>query len=877
MFWLLTVIILLMLWMFGPRARLKDNNEVFSKRLLDGPFSDLHKLTPKQAQNYLKKQESKFSDLVDATQSEIQWFDGAVKQKTVGVCMHGFSATIQEISPVPQNIAIELNANLLSPRLHGHGRHSKFMRESTAEDWLIQMWETINIAACLGDKIVLIGNSTGATLITWLMQQKKLIKTLPCKISSLVYVSPNFGLKHKAVGLLTLPWAKYWMSWFGPSHHIIEPRNALHAKFWTARYSIKSVYPLQVLIDWVMNSDLKLITTPTLFIYNEFDPVVNTLAINKTFKRFGSLHKKEDVWRIRQEDKSRHVIAGDIVAKENNSILTQNILDFIKPILNIHGDELIKQKKTLLKNESLIRDIDKNYDVLVLGGGINGLASAWELAQNGHKVLLIEKEDLAGKTSSNSSKLIHGGLRYLEQKEFKMVRNALIERERLMVLAPYLVRPLSFLIPKTKVTTFFLFRIGLWIYDHLYFKRTIKSSKKIKLTKWHGFLNKYKLAMRYYDCQCDDARLVIELAKSCRKMGVDIRPKMDMLNVTAIESNYQPQWFFEIQDSLTQNSYKTYSDVVINACGPWANKVHDQFFKEIYPLKNQSLRLIRGSHLLVKKISRDAFLLPNEEDGRIIFVLPYEQFSIIGTTEVEQTLNQPILISPEEQSYLLTAVNKFLNVSITESDILGSYSGIRPLVEDESSSDKTLSREFKVSVNKDEGNIKPILVNLLGGKITTFRLLGKEVGKLLGPLLDEKTPIEVKSLNGSSLSVVILEKRLHFAAPYLPKDGVARLIRAYGKECLAWFYGSDEAQLGLKFAASVYQVEVDYLLTQEWVYNVEDLMLRRSKFDWSFSQAQKTRLEQYVQSRLKVYSDLSQSRVNLLGSTIHADLSIVKL
>ena len=370
--------------------------------------------------------------------------------------------------------------------------------------------------------------------------------------------------------------------------------------------------------------------------------------------------------------------------------------------------------------------------------------------------------------------------------------------------------------------------------------------------------------MRYYDCQCDDARLVIELAKSCRKMGVDIRSKMEVLNVTVIESNYQPQWFCEIQDSLTQNSYKTYSAVIINACGPWENEVHKQFFKDTYPLSNQSLRLIRGSHLLVKKISRDAFLLPNEEDGRIIFVLPYEQFSIIGTTEVEQTLNQSISISANEQSYLLTAVNKFLSSSIKDSDVLGSYAGIRPLVEDESSSDKTLSREFKVFIHQNEDLKKPILMSLLGGKITTFRLLGKEVGKLLSPLLDEKTPIEVKSLNGSSLSVVTLEKRLHFAAPYLSKGGVTRLIRAYGKECLAWFYGSDEQQLGLKFAESVYQVEVDYLLTQEWVYNVEDLMLRRSKFEWSFTQEEKTRLERYVQSRLKVYSHLSQSRVILL-------------
>jgi len=320
---------------------------------------------------------------------------------------------------------------------------------------------------------------------------------------------------------------------------------------------------------------------------------------------------------------------------------------------------------------------------------------------------------------------------------------------------------------------------------------------------------------------------------------------------------------------------------MINACGPWANVVHNQFFSEIYPIKNPHLRLVRGSHLLVKKISTDAFLLPNESDGRIVFVLPYQQFSIIGTTEVEQNLEEAITISDQERSYLLDTVNKFIDVPLSIDDILQTYSGIRPLIDDEASSNSALSREFKVNVYMDENEEgqpkKPILVSLLGGKITTFQLLGKEVCRLLSPLLDDKAPIDITALTGSNLSVINLEKRLHYAAPFLLKEDITRLIRAYGKTCLSWFYGSDESQLGEKFSQGVFQVEIDYLLTREWVYNFEDLMLRRSKFDWQFTVNEKTRLEEYVQSRLKLYQHLSQSSVNLHGSKLSSDLSVLKL
>ncbi|BCE01946.1 glycerol-3-phosphate dehydrogenase [Marinicellulosiphila megalodicopiae] len=877
MLWLLLIGSVSLLWIFGPKERFKVNNTQFTQALLDGPFSELHKLSATQAQNYLLRKESKFTDIVDDSQSKIKWLDGETKQPFVVVFVHGFSATHQEISPVPQDVAKSMGANLLLPRLHGHGRHSKFLKESRAEDWLEQMWETINIAACLGEQVILIGNSTGATLITWLIQQQNLLKTLPCQIHSLIFISPNFEVKHKAVGLLTLPWAKYWMSWFAPTHQITHPKNAMHAKYWTSRYSIKSVYPLQVLIDWVKKSNLQSIKTPTLFIYNEFDPVVNSDITSKFFKKFGSDIKKVELWRIGQYKKSQHVIAGDIVAKENNSIVIQMIADFLKPIMKIKQEQSKLLEDPKPKNESLIRGIDTKYDVIILGGGINGIATAWELAQQGQKILLIEQDDLAGKTSSNSSKLIHGGLRYLQQKEFSLVRNALKEREELMLLAPYLVRPLSFLIPKTRRKTFLLFKLGLWIYDHLYFKKTIRSSKQVKLTKWHGFAEHFKKAMRYYDCQCDDARLVIELAKSCRQMGVDIRPQMSVKTIDSNHSVSPGEWSCLIQDKLTQCSYQTFSKVMINACGPWANKVHDQFFQEIYPKGPQTLRLVRGSHIVVNKISNDAFLLPNEQDGRIVFVLPYQTFSIIGTTEVEQTIDDPIKMSKIEKDYLLNVVNQFVKKNIRPSDILNDYAGIRPLVEDHKKSDKALSREFKVTVDSDELNKKPILVNLLGGKITTFRLLAKQVYHQLIPFLNSKTPIKLNGLIGSNLSVVTLEKRLHYFAPYLDKKSVTRLIRAYGRSCLNWFNNGNEESLGHKFAKGVYQTEIDYLINQEWVFSVEDLLKRRTRFNWQLSSIEQTQLNKYIQLRLSEYDQLGFRDVSGKIHAVSADLSSSEL
>ena len=493
---------------------------------------------------------------------------------------------------------------------------------------------------------------------------------------------------------------------------------------------------------------------------------------------------------------------------------------------------------------------NSQYDLVVVGGGINGVGIAADAAGRGLKVLLCEMNDLASATSSWSSKLIHGGLRYLEYYEFRLVKEALAEREVLLANAPHIIAPLRFQLPhKPHLRPAWMIRAGLFLYDNLAKRATLPNSKGIKFLADSPLKSNMKKGFEYSDAFVDDSRLVICNALMAQQKGADILVRTKCIAIKRVTDG----WLIKLQKNDGQQ-IEVSSKAVANAAGPWVVNLFDEAMQAKSP---KSIRLIKGSHIIVERIhsGEHAYIL-QIEDGRIVFVIPYEDnFSLIGTTDIEYKGDPSMVaIDQQETDYLLDVTNQHFKTQITQDDIVRTYSGVRPLLNDESDSAQAVTRDYTFEV-QTENNRFP-LISVFGGKITTYRKLSEAaVNKLCEFFPEAGQPWTKKApLPGGEFNTrVELANHLQVKYPWLPATLIKRYVRSYGTLCESFIATANSLDdLGENFGGHFFAAEVNYLITKEWAYTLDDVIWRRSKIGMVLSDAQKDRLESFIEQQRAV-------------------------
>jgi glycerol-3-phosphate dehydrogenase len=483
----------------------------------------------------------------------------------------------------------------------------------------------------------------------------------------------------------------------------------------------------------------------------------------------------------------------------------------------------------------------QEIDLLIIGGGINGVGIAADAAGRGLKVSLCEINDLASGTSSYSSKLIHGGLRYLEHCHFGLVRQSLKERERLLRLAPHLVRPMSFYLPLTDARPAWLVRFGLYLYDCLAGQSQLAKSAWIQFAADdpdQPLKPDFRAGLRYSDCTVDDARLVITNALAAKQQGADILTRTDCQSV----SRKQGCWHIKLYDKSSNQYRQIQAKALVNATGPWCQHFIEQTLGQSSPY---SIRLVQGSHIVVPKLytANQAFVLQHA-DQRIAFVIPFQQdYSLIGTTDLEISGSpEQAQVTEQEIVYLLNLVNHYFKKQLTQADICWQFCGVRPLLNDRKSNPAKVTRDYKLAV-EDEAGQAP-LISVFGGKLTGYRQLAEQVVNRLKPYFSNLGPAWTARhrLPGGDQSSG-WQKRY----PWLAKALGQRYEANYGSLSQQLLAGcSSSADLGRHFGCGLYQREVDYLLGQEWACSVEDVLWRRTKLGLKLDQRQINSLADYL-------------------------------
>ncbi|MEB0136280.1 glycerol-3-phosphate dehydrogenase [Actimicrobium sp. CCC2.4] len=493
----------------------------------------------------------------------------------------------------------------------------------------------------------------------------------------------------------------------------------------------------------------------------------------------------------------------------------------------------------MVQNQSNIE-----VDVLVVGGGINGAGIARDAAGRGLSVLLCEKDDLAAHTSSASTKLIHGGLRYLEHYEFNLVRKALIEREVLLRSAPHIMWPLRFVMPHDRgQRPAWMIRIGLFLYDKLARRemlpgshgvnlRTDPTGTPLKSTFTRGFM--------YSDGWVDDARLVVLNAIDAASRGAQIHTHTTCVSAVRHDKYWAVTLRNEAGDTVVVHARS-----IVNAAGPWAA----HFLQDAaHQPSTKTVRLIKGSHIVVKRLfTHPHAYIFQHPDGRIVFAIPYEDdFTLIGTTDLEYHGDtNKVVIEQHEIDYLCELTSRYFKIPIVPTDVVWSYSGVRPLVDDASAAASEVTRDYRLEFDTgaDAGNGGAPMLSVFGGKITTFRKLAEEAVDLLAPALGNHTPSWTADacLPGGDLygpvpaNRAVLEfdgyvQGLQKKYAWLPAKLVARYARAYGTRIdLLLADKTGIADLGEEIATGLYATEVHYLMQHEWASCAADILWRRSK------------------------------------------------
>ena len=485
-----------------------------------------------------------------------------------------------------------------------------------------------------------------------------------------------------------------------------------------------------------------------------------------------------------------------------------------------------------------------DFDLAIIGGGINGAGIARDAAGRGLRVLLVEQNDLASGTSSASTKLIHGGLRYLEHGWFRLVREALIEREVMLRMAPHLIRPLRFVLPaEPGMRAPWLLRLGLFVYDHLGGRKLLPGTRTLDLSRdplGAPLKGRFERGFEYSDCQVDDARLVVLNALDAHERGAEVLTRWRCSDAQRSAAG----WQITLQGPNDEER-RVRSRVLVNAAGPWAA----QFLREHAHLPDsKSLRLVKGSHIVVRKLfDHDTAYVLQSPDRRIIFVIPYEdEFTLIGTTDVEHhgAVGQA-RITASETAYLCEQASRYMRQAITPADVVWTYAGVRPLLDDEAADASAVTRDYQLDLDTRDAP----LLTVWGGKMTTFRKLAEEAADLLAAPLRSTRGAWTRSayLPGGDLSAWIgapqrpdtdilrFEQMLAQRHAELSPAVCRRLARDYGSRAEPLLSGG----LGDAVAPGLFEAELHYLHTHEWARTADDVLWRRTKLGLHLSATQR--------------------------------------
>ncbi len=506
-------------------------------------------------------------------------------------------------------------------------------------------------------------------------------------------------------------------------------------------------------------------------------------------------------------------------------------------------------------------------DLLVVGGGINGTGIARDAAGRGLSVVLCEKDDLAQGTSSRSSRLIHGGLRYLEHGELRMVRAALRERETLLRIAPHLVQPLLLVLPHVpQMRPAWMLRLGLFLYDHLAQRERLPASRAIwldRVPEGNAVQPQIRRGFVYADCRTDDARLVVHNALGARELGARILTRHEVISAHCRGGFWQVQ----MRDQQSGANTLVAARALVNAAGPWVDALAGRLAAGPHapthaptraptpapalaqpnaqvplPPAAGRIRLIKGSHLVVRRFwSGDHGFLLQNTDRRVVFVTPYEPgYAMIGTTDVDYSgPPDAVVISEEEVSYLLQAVNRQLRCSLTSADVVYSYAGVRALVDDAQENPSAVTRDYVLDLanaRPSEGAEAAPLLSVLGGKLTTFRHLAEQVLDMLRPVFPKMGPAWTAhtALPGGDLQGVDAadaQAALLAQANFLPAEHVLGLFNRHGSRASGILgEARDAAGLGQHFGGGLYEIEARHFIAHEWALTAEDVLWRRTKF-----------------------------------------------
>jgi len=496
--------------------------------------------------------------------------------------------------------------------------------------------------------------------------------------------------------------------------------------------------------------------------------------------------------------------------------------------------------------------IPNQVDLLVVGGGINGAGIARDAAGRGLSVLLVEKDDLGSHTSSASSKLIHGGLRYLEQYEFGLVAEALAEREVLLKIAAHLVRPARFIMPHVpQLRPRWMIRTGLFLYDHLGRRTRLPGSHAVRLDRSPysaGLKPEYRHGFIYSDCCVDDARLVVANARDAVARGAKFLPRTECVGATREGDLWRAQLHGR------EGELEVTARAIVNAAGPWVKAVLNERLRQ--PSRDK-VRLVKGSHIVVPRLYEGdhAFILQND-DRRVVFMIPYEErYTLIGTTDVplDGDPSRPEA-SAAEVEYLCRAASRYLRRAVSTSDVVWRYAGVRPLYDDGSTNLSAVTRDYVLRLDSDQA-AAPVL-SVFGGKITTYRRLAEHaIEKFapwfpgMGPAWTADAPLPGATLPGGNAAR--FEQRLTQRYPRLPQPLLQALARRHGALAFAVLgNAASVAELGEPFGAELYAREIDYLIEHEWAASAEDILWRRTKSGLHLDPGQRGAVARYLVQRV---------------------------
>ena len=492
----------------------------------------------------------------------------------------------------------------------------------------------------------------------------------------------------------------------------------------------------------------------------------------------------------------------------------------------------------------------RTYDLLVIGGGINGCGIARDAVGRGYSVFLAEMNDLASGTSSASTKLIHGGLRYLEFYEFRLVREALMEREVLWKMAPHIIWPMRFVLPYAKgLRPAWMLRLGLFLYDHLGGRKLLPATRTLDMRKDPAGLPLKPLftkAFEYSDGWVNDARLVVLNARDAADRGAVIRTRTKVTSARREGA----LWHVMVEDMSTGRKEEVTARLLVNAAGPWI----DHVLAGIAGRNDvHNVRLVQGSHIVIPKKFPDsrAYFFQNK-DGRIIFAIPYEQdYTLIGTTDRDYDGDpHTVKITEGEIDYLCAAASEYFREPVTREDVVWTYSGVRPLFDDGASKAQEATRDYVLKADAPEGQAP--LLNVFGGKITTYRRLAESMLEKVEHFLGKKGPAWTAGsrLPGGDFEVGQFDlevERLKTAYPFLTAREAYRFVRLYGTRARV-LLGTAQSfgDLGIQFGDELYEAEVRYLIAHEWARTADDVLWRRTKRGLQMSAEEIAALENFM-------------------------------